>query len=89
MPRMKRFAAPFPLVVAAIVLTLAFIDPAWAQAEGPKRLNWFWSIFAGFVLGGLAMALFAWFFNISRVHWLIFLVLWIGITLLLRYNTNL
>ena len=85
---MNRLAA-IPLAIAAIVLALALADSALAQTEGPKRLNWFWSIFAGFVLGGLAMGIFAWLFGISRVHWSIFLVLWIGTTLLLRYDTHL
>ena len=86
---MRSLPAYLSIATAALMLAAALADPAWAQAEGPKRLNWFWSIFAGFVLGGMAMAIFAWFFNISRVHWSIFLILWIGTTLLLRYDTHL
>ena len=64
-------------------------EPAWAQAAPAERLNWFWSIFAGFVLAGLAVALFAWFLGITRMHWSLILVLWIVVTLILRYGTTL
>lgn len=74
------------LALAAAVLFLA--EPAWAQAAQPERLNWFWSIFAGFVLAGLAITLFAWFFGITRMHWSIVLILWVVVTLILRYGTT-
>ncbi len=77
----------FPLALAAEVPFLE--EPAWALAAQPERLNRFWSIFAGFVLAGLAIASFAWFFGITRMHWPIVFVLWIAVTLILRYRTTL
>lgn len=82
-----RLLAALCIAVAAIALPLA--EPALAQqSEGPKRLNWFWSIFAGFVLAGIAIAIVAWFFNLTRVHWIFVLILWTVVTLFLRYDTN-
>jgi drug/metabolite transporter (DMT)-like permease len=82
-----RFAANLCLTGLALAALLA--EPAWAQAEPVKRLNWFWSIFAGFVLAGIGIAIIAWFFNLTRMHWSIVLVLWIVVTLILRYDTHL
>jgi drug/metabolite transporter (DMT)-like permease len=82
-----RFAAVLSLAVVAVASLLA--QPALAQqTEGPNRLNWFWSIFAGFVLAGIGIAIVAWFFNLTRVHWSFVLILWIVVTLFLRYDTN-
>lgn len=67
---------------------LSFAEPAWAQSAPAERLNWFWSIFAGFVLASLAIAIFAWFFGITRMHWSLVFVLWIIVTLILRYGTT-
>ena len=39
-----RFAAAACLVGLALATLLA--EPAWAQSEPVKRLNWFWSIAA-------------------------------------------
>ena len=87
MPRFTLFAG---LCAAGAVAALLLIEPALAQqAQAPKRLNWFWSIFAGFVLAGVGIALVAWFFNLTRVHWSIVLALWIAVTLVLRYDTHL
>jgi hypothetical protein len=53
MPRFTLFAA---LCAAGAVAALLLIEPALAQqAQAPKRLNWFWSIFAGFVLAGMGL----------------------------------
>jgi drug/metabolite transporter (DMT)-like permease len=40
--------------------------PALAQSEPVKRLNWLRSIFAGFVLAGIGIAIVAWFFALTR-----------------------
>ena len=40
------------------------------------------------ILAGLAVALFAWFFGITRMHWSLIFVLWIVATLILRYGTT-
>ena len=77
------------LSIACVAIALLLVEPALAQqTEGPKRLNWFWSIFAGFVLAGIGIAIVAWFFNLTRVHWIFVLILWIVVTLFLRYDTN-
>jgi hypothetical protein len=78
-----RFAAVLVAVLAAALAA----DPAFAQGAAPQRLNWFWSIFAGFVLAGLAVAIFAWLFEISRLHWIFVVILWAATTYLLRYHT--
>ena len=86
MPRLRLVAA---LSLAVLAAALLLVEPALAQqTEGPKRLNWFWSIFAGFVLAGIGIAIVAWFFNLTRVHWIFVLILWIVVTLFLRYDTN-
>ena len=72
------------VVAGAFALCLA-AEPAFAQAE-PQRLNWFWSIFAGFVLAGLGIAIFTWFFEITRLHWALVVIVWAIATYLLRYK---
>ena len=72
---------------ATIALCLLAADPAYAQAAAAQRLNWFWSIFAGFVLAGLGIAIFAWFFDITRLHWIFVVIAWSVVTYLLRYHT--
>ena len=81
----SRHAAVACLAAGALAL---IAEPALAQSEPVKRLNWFWSIFAGFVLAGIGIAIVAWFFNLTRVHWIFVLILWIAVTLFLRYDTN-
>lgn len=76
------------LVVLAFACVLA-AEPALAQvAAPPQRLNWFWSIFAGFVLAGFAIAILAWLFEISKLHWIFVLVLWAVATYILRFHTR-
>ncbi len=52
-----RFAAAASL--AGMVLLALLSEPALAQSEPVKRLKWFRSLFAGFVLAGLGFAVIA------------------------------
>lgn len=82
MARQRRIPTGLVLVAAPPLVA----GPVRAQGAAPGRLNWFWSVFAGFVLAGLAIALFAWLFGTMRMHWSI--VLWVVVTLILRYGAT-